>query len=219
MNSHMRNRGQILVLVGAVAFSGHGCASETASKPKGGYETVKTPPRRDAPRAEELHTQALAAMDAGNHAEAERLFKAALDADVTFGPAHNNLGKLYYQQDKHYLAAWEFEYAIKLMPNQPEPRNNLGMVFEDVGKLDEAVAHYEQALTLERDNPQLIGNLARAHIRRGDRGDDVRDLLTEVVMKDRRPDWVSWAKEQLALMGGPTRRPVRGLETQPSPID
>jgi Tfp pilus assembly protein PilF len=215
----MRSHARIVLLAVAVAVSGQGCASGDKATRKGGYETVKTAPRRDAPRAEELHVRALAAMEAGDHAAAERLFKEALEADVTFGPAHNNLGKLYYQQGKHYLAAWEFQYAIKLMSNQPEPKNNLGMVFEDVGKLDDAVAHYEQALALERDNPQLIGNLARAHVRRGDRTDEVRDLLTEVVLKDKRPDWVSWAREQLALLGGPTRRSVPGLETQPPPIE
>jgi hypothetical protein len=35
------------------------------------------------------------------------------------GPAHNNLGIVYYRQKKYYLAAWEFQYAAKLMAYSP----------------------------------------------------------------------------------------------------
>jgi hypothetical protein len=31
------------------------------------------------------------------------------------GPAHNNLGIVYYRRKKYYLAAWEFQYAARLM--------------------------------------------------------------------------------------------------------
>ena len=51
---------------------------------------------------------------------------------------------------------------MKLMPNQPEPLNNLGLVFEATGKLDEATDSYTKAVTLEPDNVQALGNLARA---------------------------------------------------------
>jgi Flp pilus assembly protein TadD len=117
-----------------------------------------------------------------------------------YGPAHNNLGKAYFHQDKLYLAAWEFQYAMKLMPNTPEPRNNLGLVFESAGKLDDAVASYDEAMRLEPDNVQFIGNLARARVRRGDRDDDLRELLDKLVMRETRPDWADWARGQLATM-------------------
>ena len=44
--------------------------------------------------------------------KAEKLLKQALTADIGYGPAHNNLGKVYYHRQNFYLAAWEFEYAI-----------------------------------------------------------------------------------------------------------
>ncbi|MES1171564.1 MAG: hypothetical protein ABUL56_04300, partial [Actinomycetota bacterium] len=98
------------------------------------------------------------------------------------------------------LAAWEFQYAMKLMPNTPEPRNNLGLVFESAGKLDDAVASYDEAMRLEPDNVQFIGNLTRARVRRGDRDDSVRELLGKLVMRETRPDWADWARGQLATM-------------------
>lgn len=132
--------------------------------------------------------------------EAERVLKEALNADLASGPAHNSLGNVYFHQGKLYDAAGEFQLAAKLMPYQPEPRNNLGLVFERRDKWDNAVAWYERAVALEPGNPVLIGNLARAKLRRGDRGDDVRALLADLVSKDSRPEWVEWAKERLVFL-------------------
>jgi Flp pilus assembly protein TadD len=119
---------------------------------------------------------------------------------VMYGPGHNNLGKVYYHQSKLYLAAWEFQYAAKLMPNVPEPRNNLGLVFESAGKLDDAVGSYGEAMRLEPDNVQFIGNLARARVRRGDRDGEVRELLGKLVLRETRPRWAEWAREQLSAL-------------------
>ena len=57
-----------------------------------------------------------------------------------------------------------------------------------------------RALALEPDNPHLIGNLARARLRRGDKGYEMHDLLTDLILKDTRPEWIDWVKEKLALL-------------------
>jgi Tfp pilus assembly protein PilF len=185
------------------ATVGFGCASnQKAAKQKGGaYETLAAGDERgDSAKAEQHNTKAVGMLERGDLAGAEAELKAALAADVMYGPAHNNLGKVYFHQDKLYLAAWEFQYAMKLMPNTPEPRNNLGLVFESAGKLDDAVASYDEAMRLEPDNVQFIGNLARARVRRGDRDDAVRELLGKLVMRETRPDWADWARGELARM-------------------
>ena len=179
------------------------CTSTDADLP-GDYQTVADYPTRDTTAAERENAAAVALLEEGNYPQAEERIKKALKADITYGPAHNNLGKVYYLQEKYYLAAWEFRYAIKLMPHQPEPFNNLGLVFEAVGKLDEAVEQYEHALELQPDNPQIIGNTARARYRRGDRGQDVRKLLAELISKDTRPAWTDWAREKLAMISSKT---------------
>jgi cytochrome c-type biogenesis protein CcmH/NrfG len=86
------------------------------------------------------------------------------------------------------------------MPNQPEPRNNLGLVFEAVGRMDDAVKAYDDALKLEPDGANYLGNAARARVRRGDKGPELRDLLSKLIERDRREEWVSWAKERLAML-------------------
>src|SRR5436309_6318887 len=72
------------------------------------------------------HENALAyeLLQQGNYDKAQEHLVLALAADPLFGPAHNNRGLVYYHTGRLYLAAWEFENAIKLMPYQSEPRNN-----------------------------------------------------------------------------------------------
>lgn len=187
----------LALLAGALG----GCTDST--KPAGaagtGYQTVASAPRRDSDVARTLNTEAFELISKKEYAEAEKRLKQSLEADVLFGPAHNNLGKVYYHEHKFYLAAWEFQYATKLMPNQPEPLNNLGLVFEAAGQLDQAVTCYDKAMHAEPDNAQFIGNLARAQIRRGDSGAAVDALLHKLIERDTRPEWVNWARERLEL--------------------
>jgi len=198
-----------------------GCAKPAHPDAAANYQTVTADPRRNTDLASQLNAKGLEELAERDYAKAEKLFKEALQADMFFGPAHNNLGIAYYEQQKFYLAAWEFDYARKLMPNKPDPKHNLGMVMEAVGKLDEAAAHYEDALALAPDDPDTIANLARTLARRdmnystsrsGDRNvtgnadrasdrDRLRELLHEIILKDTRPEWITWAKDHLAILG------------------
>jgi Flp pilus assembly protein TadD len=183
-----------------------------------GYETVAKDLRRDTERARRENQRALALMTDHKDVKAEEALKTALSADTMYGPAHNNLGKIYFLQRKFYLAAWEYQYAIKLMPNQPEPKNNLGMVYESVGKLDSAVSCFDEAKKLEPNNAQVVGNLARSRIRRGDRGPEVRELLEQLVEMDTRPEWTAWAREQLAVLSPTTQSSVLSTATTPTTL-
>ena len=118
---------------------------------------------------------------------------------MTYGPAHNNLGSVYLRQGKLYLAAWEFEYAAKLMPERPEPNYNLGMVYEQAEQLDQAIDYYSKACQMAPRNPQFIGNLARALLKKSDIAPEAPALLSDLILYDTRPEWVCWAKERLAL--------------------
>src|SRR5687768_470722 len=196
----------IAVACAVAAAATPGCGGRRARDDGGGraagYDTPAGGSRGDSDAARRENARAVQLMDGGDFAEAEAVLKDALSADVMFGPAHNNLGKVYYHQGDLYRAAWEFQYAAKLMPHQPEPLNNLGLVFESAGKLDEAVESYGKAVGAEPDNAQFIGNLARARVRRGDDGEDVRELLSKLVMRETRPDWADWARRTLSRLEG-----------------
>jgi Flp pilus assembly protein TadD len=156
------------------------------------------PPPPNTALARQENDRAYELIQQGKDKEAEPILHKAIDADVTFGPAHNNLGLIYYRQGRYYDAAWEFYNTTKLMPYHPDVRNNLGMVLEmDVTKYDQAIESYEQARKLAPDNPEYLANLARAKDRRGDRDEEMKKLLQELAFKDSRPDWRNWARMKL----------------------
>jgi Flp pilus assembly protein TadD len=198
MNGRFVKYSSRLVLI-AVALAAYGCAQPNA--PSTSSLNLGEGPDRNTDLARKLTLEAVDLIDQSKWTEGQAKLLKAVDADVTFGPAHNNLGTVYLHENNLYQAAWEFQYAAKLMPYQPEPRSNLGLALEAAGKLDDAVDYYDQALKIEPDNPQYVGNAARARIRRGDKDAKVRDLLTKLVSVDTRPDWVQWAREKLALLG------------------
>lgn len=189
-----------------------GCTLFQATE-KARYETVAADPNRDTQAAVKKHEKALKIIErASNPAyyqcscvakklcnvhKAEQLLHDALVADVRYGPAHNTLGLLHYHQRRLYLAAWEFEYASTLMPSRAEPMNNLGMVYEEAGQLDQAVEFYGVAMEMAAGNPVYLGNLARAQLRRGDSLEAVRGILQQLLMHDTRPEWIGWAEDLL----------------------
>lgn len=193
-----------IILLSTVLAAGAGCSLfEEAHKPQ--YETVQADPRHETAVAEAEHAQALKLLNEPscctgcNPCKAEEHLQKALVADVTYGPAHNTLGMLYLRQQKFYLAAWEFEYAQKLMPDRFEPLYNLGLVYEAADKLDRAIEFYSMAFSLSPRTPQVLESLARARLRNGEPVASVRPLLKEILFYETRPVWVCWAKDRLGL--------------------
>lgn len=203
------------VFIAVLATTLPGC-SLFLDKQSSDYHTVAADPNRDFDKAQKENNRAIRLMEKGSGDKAAKALREALIADVAFGPAHNNLGKLYFSQGKYYLAAWEFEYAAKLMPERFEPFQNLGLVYEMVGKSDDAVAMYEKAIELQPKNPEVIGNLARVRLRKGQPMSAVQPLLSELVYLDTRPEWTNWANEQLALMRQASEGPsIETISTPP----
>lgn len=171
-----------------------GCALDTPGKSQ--YQTIVSNPFRDGEKAEHETARGIRHLEAGRLERAEKAFKDALEADVSYGPAHNNLGHIYMLQGRFYLAAWEFEYANRLMPDRIEPLVNLGLVYEQVGRLDRAHEFFRTAQTLAPQDPEVLANLARCRILQEQTG-DLPQLLSELLLYETRPDWRSWAEEQL----------------------
>lgn len=199
-----------------VAVAASGCAS-VFKQPGPKYTTVVADPNRDEATAIAKTEQAAKLFEKGKCERAEEALQEALVADVMYGPAHNNLGRLYYEQGKYYLAAWEFEYAIKTMPERPEAYNNLGQVYEAAERIDQAIEQYQKAHRMAPQNPEFLGNLARATLKKDERSPEARDLLSDLLLYDTRPTWTRWARETLAV--GKLPPSTRGPEpiTTPAP--
>jgi Flp pilus assembly protein TadD len=187
---------QILLCVAAALVVG-GCASSRPSE-AGKYETVSAVSVSDRAAAEKLSSEGHRLLDAGENEKAAGVFKEAIIQDMNFGPAHNGLGVAMFRLGRYYEAAWEFDYASKLMPRAPQPLVNLGMIAEIAGKSDEAMRHYESALSLEPGSGELMGYLARIRIKQGVRDARTAELLRGIMDRDDRPTWRKWAELELS---------------------
>jgi len=170
--------------------------------------------KRDTAKAIALNREAVAAKE--DLAKAERLLERAIQADVFYGPAHNNLGIVYLKQRKYYQAAWKFQQAAKLMPRETEPLVNLGQVFETVGRLDDAREEYEKALQRDEADLAATAGLCRVLVRTGDRTPRTRRLLETLVLRAEDEAWRRWAQREVIRLRAHSEDPEPGPASRPA---
>jgi Tfp pilus assembly protein PilF len=150
---------------------------------------------RNSIRAQELNAEA-ADLIASEPEKAEALLRAALTADIFFGPAHNNLGVLHLKAGRLYEAAEEFEWARKLMPGHPDPRMNLALTLEQAGKTDQAIQTYKTALEVWPGHIATVQALARLDVTSGRKSPELAGWLDEIALRGETEGWRRWATAQ-----------------------
>jgi Flp pilus assembly protein TadD len=145
-----------------------------------------------------LIDQGLKQFESGKLGKAETSFRKALDTAPGLAAGHNNLGNLYLARHELYQAAWEFERASILAPDQPDPLTNLGLVYEQAGQLDIAADYYTQALELNPNHAIALGNYVRVLIKMDGDPLEINQQLQRLKFIDSRPDWLDWADELLS---------------------
>jgi len=173
------------------------CASACASPSQGSMSSGEA--NRDPKRAHELTLEALEVIDE-DPAAAEELLRAALEADVYHGPAHNDLGVLYLRQSNLYEAANEFELARKLLPGNPDPRLNLGLTLERAGLYERAFDAYNAALEVSPAHIRTIQAIARLTLRTGQKSERLLTLLEDVTLRGETASWRIWAQDQMTRL-------------------
>lgn len=176
------------------------------------YQTVQTDFRYDTETAIEEHEKALKIIEKHfsdqptylHHfppdlSKAEEHLQKALEADVSYGPAHNTLGLVYYWQRKYYLAAWEFEYAAKVMPEKAQPIFNLGLVYENSDQPERALEYYSLALSMDEHNPEMLMAIIRLELKNGKTVDQMRPMMKEYLFYAEHPEYIAWVQDQLGL--------------------
>jgi Flp pilus assembly protein TadD len=160
------------------------------------------PSVRDSCAARQLNEQGLALIEHGDLAGAEEAFRGAIARDLYFGPAHANLGVVLLQQGAQpFEAGWALRHAAQLMPKASAPRANLGLLFEAVGLYGRAEDQLRAALRLSPDDVEVIGHLARVHVRQSKRTPETLAWLEAVATQDDDAAWHNWAARQLTHQG------------------
>lgn len=133
-----------------------GCSAK-----RGAYATVQPGLLKNRAEAKRINDLGINTAESGNLTKAERLFRDSLRQDLTYAPAHNNLGLVLLSQRRYYEAAWEFEYAARLDAQSLEPVLNLGRLYETIGCTSRAVRQYELALEVEPQHTEALVRLGR----------------------------------------------------------
>jgi len=155
---------------------------------------------RDSQTAQTLNEEGLRAVDEGNLTRAEEKFRAALTHDLYSPAAHNNLGLVLLETGKYYEAAWEFDYAAQLLPRATAPRQNLALLYENLGRLDRAIEGYEGVLEIDPDNLTAMRHLARAYVKADRKDDKPKRLLEKLLGIPADRQWDAWIRGQLVRL-------------------
>lgn len=150
---------------------------------------------RNALQAQDLTKKAIDVAER-DPAKSEALLREALTADLYYGPAHNDLGVLYFRQKKLYEAANEFEWARKLMPGHPDPRLNLALTLERAGHVAEAFSAYDAALEVAPEYVPAMQAYARLAVKKGRRDEKVVALLKSIALRGEDAAWREWAQRE-----------------------
>ena len=183
----MRTYGLLILMT--FAFTHTGCSTTTQNSNLDDLQT-----ERNQQLAAELTHEATEFIDSDPE-EAMRLLRLAVQADLFYGPAHNNMGVVLLNVGQLYEAAEEFDWARRLMPGHPDPRINLGIALERGGKVDDALEAYASAIEVFPGHLPSIQALARLQIRSGQRDEWTNELLEEIIQRSNE-DWKRWAKSQ-----------------------
>lgn len=155
------------------------------------------PKRPAAPNpqlAMKLHREATQVRD-DDPARARELLMSAVNADPFFGPSHNNLGTIYLEEGQRQLAFAEFETARRLMPGDPRPHVNLGMLFASAGQFDNAMREYDDALALHSNFMPAVRQKAWLQVHADQIDETTLPALEMIAIRADDDEWREFGKE------------------------
>lgn len=148
------------------------------------------------PTAYTCFVEACAAEDRDDVAEAEALYRRALDIDPGLAAAMTNLGNLRYRGGDLVEARTLYERALGHDPGQSEARYNLGNVLDDSGETELAIAELRRVCQASPDFADAHYNLGLALARVGGTS-QARRHLERYLELDAGSEWAGRAREFL----------------------
>jgi tetratricopeptide (TPR) repeat protein len=100
------------------------------------------------------------------HAEAESHLREAIRIDPGYGPAHAHLANLLHAGERLPEAVAQYRRALTFPVNRTAAmHNDLGVALAGLGRLNEAIREFQEALRISPDFEDARGNLRRARRR------------------------------------------------------
>lgn len=99
--------------------------------------------------------------DKGNFERAKEEYRNAIMRDNQYLNAYYNMGYIYMQQDSLQKAYRQYDIVTKLEPQDPEAYFNRGLCSELMGKKEDAINDYNQALVFDQEYEDPVEGLRR----------------------------------------------------------
>jgi tetratricopeptide (TPR) repeat protein len=107
--------------------------------------------------------------DPATFAEAEELYRRALELDPELAIAHTNLGNIRFRRGDEQGAEELYRRALEIDERQPEAHYNLGYVMLERGEPKRAIGYFEKALESDPRFADAHFNLAMAYEATGEK--------------------------------------------------
>lgn len=138
--------------------------------------------------------------NAGNVAEAERIYREILKFDPNHADSLHLLGVIAFHAGRPDAARALIQRAIIVNPVAPEYHSNFGNVLKESGSLEEAIVSYRRAISLRPDFADAHFNLGNAYLK-----DELYEEAVECyreslrIRPDYPPGWVNMGNALRAL--------------------
>ncbi len=94
-----------------------------------------------------------------------------------------------------------YQKAAALDPSYPAPYNDIGVLLEEQGRLEEAEHSYLQALTLNPEYLEAHANLAMLYERMGNKEKAIVHWIKRYELGDAHDPWTARAEDRLVALG------------------
>jgi protein O-GlcNAc transferase len=102
--------------------------------------------------------EALALHQAGQWAEAEKLYRDILSTQPRHFDCLHLLGVIDYQRGKYGEAVQKIDAALEINPNAAIAHNSRGAALKELGHIEEALACYDKAIALKPNHVEALSN-------------------------------------------------------------
>ena len=143
-------------------------ANETQTTPSATAEPTAQPTAQVAPPSSPETARGMDALKAGDFPKAKSAFEAAIAANAKDADAHHYLGVTLENLSDKTGAEREYKAALAIKPDLAEAAANLGAIYVEAQRWDDALAVLRPAAQRRSDSAALEFNLALALSGKGD---------------------------------------------------
>ena len=146
--------------------------------------------------ADALVDRAQSAEDAGDFAEAERLYRVLMKCDPTDAAPPFNLGNMLRADGRKVEAETALRAATRADPMFAEAWYNLSDLLDEQGRSEAAIDCLRKALRAAPDYPDAMFNLALL-LQRNDKHAEAAEYWRRYLANDTRSEWATRARRSL----------------------